>query len=197
MSLLSRPTKSIIIGGLFFIIPLLLLVVLVKHAFAILKPIVRKIVDTFEIHSVFGAATLTVFTILILVFLCYLSGLLLKKGLISDWGEKMDDTLFLLFPSLQMLKYKIAGESSNEVKGSHWKPILLNEDPHYTIAFITKEHENGFLSIYIPDAPKMDAGEIRLVHKSKCEHKAISMKAAMQAISSFGKQGELSKVLED
>jgi len=198
MSFLSRPTKSIIIGGLFLIIPLLVLIILVKHALELIVPPVRKMVDYFNIHSIFGAATVTILAVLCIILLCFLSGVLLRKGIVNEWGEKMEEQLFFLFPSLQMLKYKmISDEDALAVTRKRWRSILLKEDSHFIIAFITNEDENGFLSLYIPDAPKMDAGEIRLIKKTDCEFKEISMKTAMQAISSFGKRGNLSAAVSE
>jgi len=193
MSFFSRSTKAVIIGGLFLIIPLLVLIILIKHALELLVPPVRKMVDYFNIHSIFGTATVTILAVLCIVLLCFLSGVLLRRGIINDWGEKMEEQLFFMFPSLQMLKYKmISDEDALSVTKKGWQSILLKEDEHYVIAFITNEDEKGFLSLYIPDAPKMDAGEIRLIKKIDCEFREISMKSAMQAISSFGKRGNLS-----
>lgn len=196
MNFFSRSTKAIIIGGLFLIIPLLVLIILIKHALGLVVPPVQKMVDYFNIHSIFGAATVTILAILCIVLLCFLSGVLLRKGIINDWGEKMEERLFFLFPSLQMLKYKmISDDDTLSVTKKRWQSILLKEDNHYIIAFITNEDDNGFLSLYIPDAPKMDAGEIKIIKRLDCEFVEISMKAAMQAISSFGKRGGLSSFL--
>ncbi|SDQ97420.1 hypothetical protein [Flagellimonas zhangzhouensis] len=188
MSFFNRSTKAMVVGGLFLIIPLLLILILLGKAWAILNPIVSGFVDFFGIHSIFGTATITVFTILVFLLICYLGGLLLRKGFIKDWGENMQDQLFLVLPSLQMFRYKIMGDTSSHKNLSNWKPILLKEESFYDVAFITKEHENGFLSIYIPDAPKMDAGQVRFIQSTECEFEEISMKDAMQALSSFGKQ---------
>ncbi len=196
MSFFNRSTKAMIIGGLFLIIPLLILLVVLSKAWSILKPVVGQLVEFFGIESIFGATTITIFVIFLFLLLCYLSGVMLRKGIISDWGERVEDQLFLILPSLQMFKYKMMGDSATHKNVSNWKPILLKEESFYGIAFITKEHENGFFSIYIPDAPKMDAGEIRFIPKAECTYLDISMKDAMQGLSSFGKQVPLSKLIQ-
>ncbi|WP_375324126.1 hypothetical protein [Flagellimonas sp. GZD32] len=196
MSFFNRSTKAMIIGGLFLIIPLLLIMILLGKAWAILNPIVSGLVDFFGIHSIFGTATIAIFTILAFLLLCYFGGLLLRKGFIKDWGENIQDQLFLIQPSLQMFRYKMMGDSATHKNVSNWKPILLKEESFYGIAFITKEHENGFFSIYIPDAPKMDAGEIRFIPKAECTYLDISMKDAMQGLSSFGKQIPISQLIQ-
>ncbi|WP_121665664.1 DUF502 domain-containing protein [Mesonia aquimarina] len=188
MKIISNSSRTVILGGIFFLIPLLIIIFLLTHAIKILLPLGRELVDILEIHSVFGATTVTIVTLFLLLVFCYLSGYLVQKGLINDWGQQMEDHLFLMFPSLQMLKYRLLGDKPSTVEDDNWKAILLKEDNHYNIAFITGLKEN-YNSIYIPDAPKIDAGELRYIAKDDCDFIFISMKEAMKSLSSFGRDG--------
>ncbi|ETN94199.1 Uncharacterized membrane protein [Zhouia amylolytica] len=190
MSVYKRPSRALILGGLFFVIPLIIFIFLINNAIHLLLPIGRKLIDLLNIHTIFGAATLTIVSVLLLLGLCYISGLLLEMGVVHQWSQKMEERLFTIFPSLQMLKYRLLDEEQDLTK-DHWKAILLKEDQSYILAFITNETENGFLSLYIPDAPKMDAGEIRYLNKENCEFISIPMQNAMKALNTFGRDGEL------
>ncbi|MEL4306642.1 hypothetical protein [Joostella sp. CR20] len=194
MKIFNKSTNAIILGGIFFLIPLLLFIVLITHAIQLAMPLGRKLVEVFHIHSVFGAATVTIFTIAILVFICYLSGYLVQKGLVNDWGQKVEDKLFLFFPSLQILKYRLLGDKPVQESDDNWKSILLKEDNFYRIAFITS-FEKGFYSIFVPDAPRMDAGEIRFIAETEITFIPISMKDAMNSLNSFGRDGALEKYM--
>ena len=193
--ILGKSTRAVILGGVFFLIPLLVIIFVLKQALGILLPFVRRLVGFFGIHSIFGAATVTILSILVLVLFCYLSGLLLKNGLVNDWSSKMEDRLYLMFPSLQMLKYKLLGEKHNQKKEGRWQAIMLREEDYYLIGFITSKNKEGFLSLFMPDAPKMEGGEIRIIHETKCDFIPISMKRAMQALNSFGRDGDLGEAL--
>ncbi|WP_417443615.1 hypothetical protein [Joostella sp.] len=194
MKIFNKSTNAVILGGIFFLIPLLIFIVLITHAIQLATPLGRKLVDVFHIHSVFGAATVTIFTIVILILVCYISGYLVQKGLVNDWGQKVEDKLFLLFPSLQMLKYRMLGDKPAKEDDDNWKSILLKEDQFYRIAFITN-FKNGFYSVYVPDAPRMDAGEVRFIEKTDIDFIPISMKDAMNSLNSFGRDGKLEKYI--
>ncbi|QLE00692.1 hypothetical protein HX109_03610 [Galbibacter sp. BG1] len=195
MKFFNKSTNAVILGGIFFLIPLLLIILLITHALQLLLPIGRKIVELLHIHSLFGAATVTIVTILIIVLVCYLSGFLVQKGLVNDWGQKVEDKLFLFFPSLQILKYRLLGDKLSQNNDSdNWKAILLKEDVYYRIAFIISE-EKDVLNIFIPDAPRMDAGEIRHFKMKDCEYVTISMKDAMNSLNSFGRDGQMGKYI--
>jgi uncharacterized membrane protein len=195
MPVIKKPSRALIMGGLFLIIPLIVLIVLGKHALAILAPLGKKIETGLGITSLFGEATVTIICLLILAFCCYIAGLLLQIGLVSNWGSRVEEKLFLFLPGLQILKYRLLGEE--DASKSSWTGILLKEDDHYTLAFITNPVTEPYLSIFIPEIPKMDAGEIRYMKREECVYKAISMKSAMNAVISFGRDGNAWEALID
>jgi hypothetical protein len=51
----------------------------------------------------------------------------------------------------------------------HWQAILLQENTYYRVAFITDQSIPDFLCIFLPDAPRIDAGEVRYVRKDECK----------------------------
>ncbi|WP_330442650.1 hypothetical protein [Flavobacterium sp. C4GT6] len=188
MSIIKKPTRAVILGGLFLVIPLVLILIIINHAIQILIPLGQKISDGLNIHSVFGAATLTVICVLLIIFLCYVAGMLIQIGLVRQWGKKMEQQLFLVVPSLQVLKYRLIDENRAGVEGA-WKAILLKDGDFYLLAFITDKGDDKFMSVFIPDAPNMGGGEIRFVEKATCEYEPISMHVAMSALNSFGANG--------
>ena len=185
MSILKSSTRSLVIGGLFFMIPLLVIIVAGGKIFQILLPIGRWISETLALHTVFGKASVLIVCIALILLICILSGYLIQKGFVHKWSNSVEEKLFIHFPSLQMWKYRVIGEQENVIN-EFWQAILLEEDNGFNIAFITEESED-FLTLYIPDAPKADAGQIRFVPKSKVKYLSISMQQAMSSLYSFGK----------
>ena len=185
MSILKKSTKSLIVGGVFLILPLVLIIMLGGKAVQILLPVGRMIVDYFHLTTVLGATAVTVVCIVLILLLCYAGGLLLAKGFGLKWSRSMEEKMFLLSPGLQMLKYRVLGDYPNPLY-DQWEAVLLKVDIAYRIAFITGRLDDGYLSLYLPDAPRMDAGEIQYVKESEAEYHPISMKQAMDAINSFG-----------
>lgn len=195
MSFVKKPTQAVIFGGLFFIIPFIILIFVIKMALKLLKPFGGKIDQYLGIHTILGEAAITIISLILLLFICYVAGLLLQRGLVKDWGGHVEEKLFLFFPSLQVLKYRLLGEEYGAQ--SKWTGILLKEDDHYTLAFITNPITEPYLSIFIPEIPKMDAGEIRYMKKGECVYHTITMHSAMNAVISFGAKGNAWSVLAD
>ncbi len=193
MAVKGKPIRSIMLGGIFFLLPLLAAIVLFGRGIKLLLPLAHQLVDSLGIATLFGAATVLVVCVLLLLIVCYLSGLLLTRGLFSRWNSSVEEKLFLLFPGFQMLKYQLLDDDNVFIPAS-WKAVLLEDDKSWRIAFITNRH-GEIISLYIPDAPRIDAGELRYTHERDCNYLPVTMKDAMRALINFGHEEVLIKNL--
>ena len=193
MAVFSKSSRALIFGGLFFIIPVLLIVIAWKQIHVTLKPISSKISETFELNSVFGSASIIIVTVILLLLICFVAGFLIEKGIVKNWSSSLEKKLFVILPSLQMLKFRLIGDKESVIN-EIWQGIIFKEDVYYKIAFITEQKEN-YTTIYVPDAPKIDAGEIRIMKNSNFEYYKISMKEAMSAIYNFGEGLDVEKLI--
>ncbi len=184
MSAFKKSARVLIFGGLFFMIPIIIGFVLFKHFYQILTPLAKRISHVFQLNSIFGSATLLIICILLFLIICFIGGYLIEKGILKKWSATFEKKLFVFFPSLQIIKFRLIGDQDTVIN-EFWQAILFKEDSYYKIAFITDTQEK-FLAIYIPDAPKLDAGEVRYVDIEMFEYYPIRMKQAMSAIYDFG-----------
>ncbi|OMP31675.1 hypothetical protein [Mangrovimonas sp. DI 80] len=194
MSFIKKSSQSIFIGGLFFMVPTLILIMLFGKALKLILPLAKALSNIFDLHSVFGTASVTLMSLVLLFLICAGVGLLLQRGFLTQWNPKTEQRLFFHFPAFQMLKYRLLDEKKLK-NSSLWKAILLKEDSNFTIGFITDDTHHSYLTLYLPDAPKMDAGQIKYVLKSNCEYYPITMKQAMNALHDFGKCPDLTQLL--
>ena len=185
MKIVSSTTRHILAGGVLFMIPLTILIILVGKILQLLRPLSERIEPIFGSHTILGVTSITIIGLTLMIFFCYLSGILLKKGIINFWGPKMELTLFRLFPSLQIMKFIMLPEE--DLKDLAWRPILHQEDNEYRVAFITDDSQPEYYAIFIPDAPRMDAGEVRYIPKEGMKVKEISRKEAFSAIYNYGR----------
>ncbi|MCA6073459.1 hypothetical protein [Fulvivirga sedimenti] len=185
MTVFKSTTRRILSGGILFLIPLTILVLIFGKFYAMIQPLAEKLGGFFGEHVFLGITTVSVTGFIIILLLAYLSGWLVQLGLLNFWGPRMEETLFRVFPSMQMFKYRLLPDE--EIEKLLWRAILLPEDKHYRIAFITDDSQPDHLSIFVPDAPRMDAGEVRLMKKSEFKGIEISMKDAMNALFHFGR----------
>ncbi|WP_435132660.1 hypothetical protein [Formosa sp. A9] len=178
--------KYFLSGTLFIVVPLLLVIMLSGKALHLLTPITHKVTEALDLKSVFGPAAVLVVGLLMLVLIGVLCGYFLLNWFLKHWSNTFEERLFYFLPSFQMMKYRLVEEDVYK-KQNFWEPILLKEETFYLIAFITDKSHPEVIAVYVPDAPKMDAGEVRYFKKGDIEYLPITMKQAMNALNHFGK----------
>ena len=187
MKLFFKPIRNLIIGGVFFIIPLILLIIIITKALSLLKPLVSIVMEKTGLEGFFGAATATVFGVTIIVMISAIAGFLLQSGLIGAWGTSFEEWLFIHAPGLQAKKFLMQGDKEVHAK-TKWVPVLFQEEHYFRLGFITNEFkEADILSLFIPDYPKLNSGEVRYYRISDLKYKKISMKEAAASFNHFGK----------
>ncbi|TRZ44291.1 hypothetical protein [Robertkochia solimangrovi] len=185
MTLFGKSVQALIIGGMFLLLPLILIIFIVGKAIKILTPFLQKIVDYTGIHTVLGAASLTVVGIIVLVLMCILGGLLLQRSMVREWSSNVEEKLYIFFPGLQRLRYQYL-DRAEEPGNRRWRAGIFREDKFFRIGFLIDKDKDGYLTIYLPDAPKMDAGELRFVKEEDCEFYEMPMRSAIKSFHKFG-----------
>lgn len=193
MAIFNKSTRALMVGGLFFSIPLVIVLILWKHFAQIIRPIAERISEYFQLNSIFGPASILIVGLAFFLFICYIGGFLIEKGILKKWSAAFEKKLFVFLPSLQIVKFRLMRDDENAIN-EFWPAIVFKEDSHYKIGFITDKKED-FTTIYIPDAPKLDAGEVRYVSNDDFEYYTISMKKAMTAIYDFGEGLDLKAIM--
>lgn len=178
--------KYFLTGTLFFVVPTLIVIVLLSKALHLLMPITHKITESLELKSIFGSAAIIIVGLGIVMFLGLLFGYFLLNGFLKLGSNKNEERFFYYLPSFQIMKYRFIEEDVYR-KQKFWEPILLKEETFYLVAFITDRSHPDLIAVYVPDAPKMDAGEVRYFDKDRIEYIAITMKEAMNGLHHFGK----------
>lgn len=176
--------QTTILGGVLFFIPVILLFLVIKHALHLLSPVAEKVIEWVDMTSVLGAATLSVVSVVIILLCSYVSGKLITQGVIRNWSKILEDRLVLLFPTFQMIKFQLLREEDNI---SDWRAVLIREENWYNVAFITSESDD-FISVYLPDAPRIESGEVRIMKKEEGLYIPITYREATQCLTSFGRK---------
>lgn len=79
-----RKSLQLLSLGLFFILPFIIIVLLGSKVIHILKPLGLKISQAFDLHTIFGEASVLIICILIIFLACVLCGYFIQKGILQN-----------------------------------------------------------------------------------------------------------------
>lgn len=154
--------KTTIVGGLFFIIPIALVIYLIVKVIGIFRLIVAPISDRIDVSFLGLETTSRILAVIILLILCFVAGLVAKtkrRNKIKDWVE---DNILSNIPGYSLLKgmsESAAGLDSNNLK----EVVLVDIEEVWQIGFLMERIDKDLNAVFIPGAPNPMAGDVVFV----------------------------------
>ncbi|MFI8481626.1 hypothetical protein ACIGCM_13770 [Pseudomonas sp. NPDC078700] len=155
--------KTTALGGVLFILPLVLVIVLIEKAVHLLRGPISKIIPVFDHHSVAGITAATLATLLALLLLCFLAGLLAKTSAAKRVRTSIEDKLLDNVPGYRLLKDTMARMAGVEEEGDTRVGLYLDGD---IVQFcLIVESGSDWISVFIPDGGSagLTAGAVQIV----------------------------------
>lgn len=168
-----------------FLIPVVLISFAFSKAIRWIRPLIRPLVDALHVDTAVGKIILTVLCILALAIICFLAGLIIRLDKHRKVRKGVEDVVLRFVPGFEYLRV-MAGEMEGTDERSNWKAGLYAEGDAWVIAFIVEEHHNGFTTIFIPESPRADSGNTRIVRTESIRFHQITMREAYMSLRHFG-----------
>lgn len=185
MKSILKIIKATFIGGILFLAPLVLLLVLLEKGYHIIQRITLPMVSILPRVKILGLALQEIIGIIIIVIICFTAGLLARTANAKRLIEKLEDGILSFVPGYSFMKKtneNIMGLETNE----DLKVILVPTDAGLQFAFLIEQiNENNF-AVFIPDAPNPWSGSVCFVEKKDIKEIEISQKQALACIRKLG-----------
>jgi uncharacterized membrane protein len=183
MNSIIRFIRTTITGGVLFLLPIVVLFFIFDKAYSILsrisEPIAAKIPDV--ILGFDGSALITV---LLLILICFTAGLVFRSKRIRKALGKLEDNVLTYIPGYSLLKSITADSLGQEVEYK-LLPVRVGDGDSWLLGFLIEEGKTHS-TVFLPDAPRCDAGEIRILPSSSVIKLDISTSKFTKIIKSYG-----------
>lgn len=183
-----RFLKTTGIGGVLFLLPLIVLGALIGQ----LVPIVWTIADFLSdlipvpIQTPTGITLLLCASVLVLLSLCFAAGIIARRSFGKRISATFEKNLTMLFPRYAVLKDQIAGTLGGDKDHPTMKPVLARLIDSFQVAFEVDRSEQGFVTLFLPGSPDPWAGRLVIVEVDRIQ--ALDLNFA-ETVSIFEKMG--------
>ena len=184
MKSILRFVRATLTGGILFLLPAVLLIVMLSKAYAILLkisgPLTKKMPDI-----IFGFDGSNAVTIVLLILICFVSGLFFKSRWVRKGVGKLEENVLTFLPGYSLLKSVTSsaiGESSEE----SLKTVMINDGETWNIGFLVEE-DGDLCTVFIPGAPRHDSGEVKIVPTSWIKKIDVASNVTAKSLKLFGK----------
>jgi len=176
--------RATLTGGILFLLPVVLIIVILNKARLILAAISKPITDRLP-DIILGLDGGKLVTIVLLVLICFVSGMLFRAPSVRRWINKLEDEFLSFLPGYTLIK-SITSDVIGDKNEHGLVTVLVREEETWQIGFLVEENKE-FCAVFFPEAPKHDSGELKIVPASWVTKVNITTREATRSIQRYGK----------
>lgn len=176
--------RTTLTGGVIFLLPFVLLIIILTKAFMILAVLADPISQQLP-RTILGMDGSKIIVIFLLIIICFFSGLLFRSTKVRNWVGSLEENVLVYLPGYALTK-AITADVIGEQVDHNMTPILIEEGDNWNLGFLVEGGEQ-FSTVFIPDAPKYDAGEVKIIPSQFVRKLDISVNKFTQSIKNYGK----------
>jgi uncharacterized membrane protein len=185
MKALKQFVVTTLVGGIVFLIPLGLVLLVLKHAMSIAAGIGKPVVALFPTSHVGGIAVGTLVAVAILMLFAFLAGMVARTPAGRKVTRWFEDSLLGGLPQYQMAKTLADGFATVE-GGADLQPVLVLIDEGWQIAYRLGDLPGGWVAVFVPQSPTPMSGSVMYVESHRVRDAHLSMKEALVLVKRLG-----------
>jgi uncharacterized membrane protein len=177
--------KATLVGGLMFLVPVVLIALVLRHALQFAGKIAKPLAAVLPVSHVAGVAVTTIIAGALLLFIAFLAGLVSRTGpgrRVTHWFE---ESILGGMPQYRMVKSLTEGLTQLE-GGAGMQPVLMRGDEGWMLGYQMEELPNGWRVVFLPASPTPMSGNVMYVEAARVQPLDLSMREAMQLVKRLG-----------
>ena len=177
--------KATVIGGVLFLLPLMLVVVLIGHALRLAGKVAKPVSEFLTLDRLVGPAGEIAFAVLLLVVICAAAGLVVRTRTGKNVMRWSENSILGGLPQYQMVKSMAQGLAQVE-QAEGISPALVNIEDAWQMGYVLEPLENGWTAVFLPQSPTPMSGNIMYLPTERVRPLEITMAQAMSVVKRMG-----------
>ncbi|UCD67336.1 MAG: DUF502 domain-containing protein [Betaproteobacteria bacterium] len=181
-----KPIKATIWGGLLFLVPLTVAVVILGKLFGFMYQLATPFSEWIPLDSIGGIAIANIVTVILVLVISFVAGLVGT----SVWGrqvqQSLEEKLLLIFPRYTFVK-SVTGSMSAERANELMRPVKVRFDDNLQIAFEVERNEEGLVTVFLPGSPDPWSGSVVYFEAERVEPLSADFTSVIRSLRSAGR----------
>jgi len=177
--------RATLIGGILFLLPIVVLVIVIGKAEEISIRVVAPLASRIAMKSMAGIPMATILAIGVLVLFCLFAGLFAKTRLARKIVEWLESVFLYNVPGYDF--FKGLSESLMGYEAGHaYQVVLARIEEAWQIGFLMERLESGHYAVFVPGSPTVWSGSLYLMTEERFQRVDISRVEAVKCLRRLG-----------
>jgi len=184
---LFQVVKATALGGLLFLIPFAVVLVVVGKVVGVMLAVAKPIGSLAPADTMLGMVLVNVLAVVAVLVLCFVAGLLAANRLGKQVASTVESGLLSALPGYAFVKGFTDSMAESDEMAKSFVPVLVRFDDYAQIAFEVERTTKGYVALYLPGAPNPWSGSVVYVTEDRVERLEISAPEAIKNIRTLGR----------
>ncbi|MCO8122815.1 hypothetical protein NHH03_13790 [Stieleria sp. TO1_6] len=182
--------KSIAIGGIVFLLPLIVLGIVLAQVGSVVFTVVTALNEYLGINTAHGYAVVLAAAVAMLILLCFAAGVAAQMTVGKKISGTLEKHLTMIFPRYSIYKDQVAGGIGGDLARDRMKPVLVDVTGITRLALEIERSKDGKLTLYFPGAPDPWSGTIGFVDADRVQAVNIDLGEFMATFERLGRDSQ-------
>jgi uncharacterized membrane protein len=185
MKTLALFVRSTILGGVFFLAPIIVLIVILAKAFGYAKKGVHAVVVHIPLVSDLRVSVVTALSIATIALICLLAGLIAHTMIGQRLVNALESSVLSKIPAYEYLKQESASALGVAEIGE-LPVVFVPMEGGWQLGVQTAALSNGLVSIFVPGAPNPHSGSVFFFSAEVVRPAGIKLAAGLNCLRRCG-----------
>jgi uncharacterized membrane protein len=185
MNRILKFLRTTLVGGLLFLVPIVVLGIVLGKALGIARKIVEPLAAHLPVESVIGFQMTLVLAVGGIVLLCFLAGFFARTVLARKIVSRLETAVLSNVPGYEFLK-RMSESTLGVEKDGGYPVVLVRFNDAAQIGFQIEVLENSLVVVFVPGVPNANAGEIYLISSDRISLLEVPPARALKCLKQLG-----------
>ena len=178
--------KTTALGGLFVLLPVLLVYLLLAEALELVVGLATPIANLFPAGTFNQARFPVVIALILIVGTSFLIGLALRSKAGRRLGGWLESATLCRLPGYKALKNLTRGFAGTRQEGAFRPALLISPGGERELAYVIEDHGDGQVTVLLPWSPTAFAGSVKIVDQGRIELLDVNLGDFTKVLSHWG-----------
>lgn len=178
--------KITIIGGIVFLVPVVVILVVVGKAFHIMQQVAQPLGRLLPVESIGGIAIANLLALIAVLLICFAAGLVARSAQARRVYQSIDNGL-LAIPGYAFIKAFADNLKMDEAAAKTLQPVLVQFDDNAQMGFEVERLNDGQVVVFLPGAPDPWSGSVAYFSASRIRALDLTVPQAVSHIRRLGR----------
>ncbi|WP_372521868.1 DUF502 domain-containing protein [Sulfuricaulis sp.] len=181
--------RTTLTGGLLIILPVVVIVVLIRHGVAAIHPLLEPVMSRLPDDIPFPRLIALTLESLVVILGCFAVGLSVRTPIGRRLARTVEASVFEKVPGYALLR-SITRRAAGEEEDIRYKVALVEIEGGLAPSFIIEEHPDGRYTVFVPDVPTPTSGSIYIFPRELVHIVDVSFGQAIRCMTKLGAGSE-------